>query len=46
MTPARAFSVALVGVEGTIVEVESAIGGGLYFSSVKTKSRNPSLIVR
>ncbi len=29
MTPARAFSVALVGVEGTIVEVESAIGGGL-----------------
>lgn len=29
MTPARAFSVALVGVEGTIVEVEAAIGGGL-----------------
>lgn len=29
MTTARAFSVALVGVEGTIVEVEAAIGGGL-----------------
>ncbi len=29
MTPARAFSVALVGVEGAIVEVEAAIGGGL-----------------
>jgi magnesium chelatase family protein len=29
VTTARAFSVALVGVEGTIVEVEAAIGGGL-----------------
>jgi magnesium chelatase family protein len=29
VTPARAFSVALVGVEGTMVEVEAAIGGGL-----------------
>ncbi len=29
MSTARAFSVALVGVEGAIVEVEAAIGGGL-----------------
>ena len=29
MTPARAWSVALVGMEGTMVEVEAAIGGGL-----------------
>ena len=29
MSTARAYSVALVGVEGAIVEVEAAIGGGL-----------------